>query len=71
MPADECLITINGEARVCRCGQDVASLLQELGLNPEAVVVEINRLIITPDALGITPLNAGDQVELIHFVGGG
>lgn len=71
MPVSECLITVNGESRACRCGQDVASLLDELALNPEVVVVEINRLIIKPDALGTTPLNAGDQVEIIHFVGGG
>jgi sulfur carrier protein len=35
------------------------------------VVVELNREILARDAYGETPVQDGDTLELVHFVGGG
>ena len=46
-------------------------LLAHLGLDPRAVVVELNREIVRRPELGATAVSAGDAIELVHFVGGG
>src|SRR5947207_355907 len=43
----------------------------ELELDPRAVVVEHNRKIVRRAGLGGVTVNAGDAIELVHFVGGG
>ncbi len=64
-------ITINGEKKEYRDQLTVLELLQHLNLQPERVVVEINRTILSPAAHDDTKLKTGDIVELIQFVGGG
>ncbi len=64
-------LMINGEPRTVAHAETVARLLAELSLDPRAVVVELNRVIIRRPALESTPLAEGDNVEIVHFVGGG
>ncbi len=64
-------VVVNGEARRTSRGTTLAGLLAELRLDPRTVVVEHNRHIVRRDALESVTLAAGDQVELVHFVGGG
>lgn len=64
-------ITLNGEPRRVAGPATLASLLATLGLDPRAVVVELNRAIVRRPRLAETPLASGDSVELVHFVGGG
>jgi thiamine biosynthesis protein ThiS len=64
-------LVVNGESRVVPEGTTLAGLLDGLGLDRRAVVVEHNRRIVRRDALESVRLAAGDAVELIHFVGGG
>jgi len=49
----------------------LADLLTSLELDPAMVVVELNRAIVRRPALAETAVHDGDQVELVHFVGGG
>jgi thiamine biosynthesis protein ThiS len=49
----------------------VTDLLTTLGLDPRAVVVELNRRIVRRPEHSDTALGNGDVVELVHFVGGG
>ena len=67
----ELTLTLNGELRRVRSAATLEALLQELELDPRAVVVELNRRIVRRPELASTPLNDGDTVELVHFVGGG
>jgi len=67
----ELTLTINGEARRLEGPTTLAGLLEQLGLDPTTVVVEHNRAIVRRPALGATPVTSGDQVEIVHFVGGG
>ena len=64
-------LTLNGEAREVPEALNLTGLLSHLGLDPRTVVVELNREIVRRPDLGTTALQAGDTVELVHFVGGG
>jgi len=64
-------ISVNGEQRHISAPATLADLLQELGLDPRMVVVELNRKIVRRPVLETTALTEGDTVELVHFVGGG
>ena len=64
-------ITVNGNARECAGGSSLDDLLQVLDLDPRMVVVEHNKSIVRRAELEATPLEDGDSIELVHFVGGG
>ncbi len=64
-------VTINGEPRTLSGPTTLAGLLEQLGLDAQAVVVEHNRAIVRRPLLGATPVVGGDQIEIVHFVGGG
>jgi sulfur carrier protein len=64
-------IRLNGREREVSRGLTVAGLLDELELHPGMVVVELNREILERGAYGDVPVQEGDTVELVHFVGGG
>jgi thiamine biosynthesis protein ThiS len=64
-------VTLNGEERGCREGMTLADLVAELGLGKRRIAVEVNREIIPRDHYAIYRLNAGDHIEIVHFVGGG
>ena len=64
-------VTVNGEARSVRAGATLAELLESLDVPASRVVVEHNRQIRRRDDFGDTRLQAGDELELVYFVGGG
>jgi len=64
-------VVINGDVRRVPGGLDLPALLAFLGLAPETVVVEHNRTIVRRNALAGVPVSSGDQIEIVHFVGGG
>ena len=64
-------ITINGEQRGVSSAATLLELLQQLEIDPRAVVVEHNREIVRHPRLQEVTLSEGDAVELVHFVGGG
>ena len=64
-------VTINGEAREISDGLTVSTLLESLGLHPRLIVVEYNRDILPRERYDQTDVRAGDNFELVHFVGGG
>jgi thiamine biosynthesis protein ThiS len=65
------IVQINGEKREIQAPLSVAQLLEQLGIRPGRVVVELNRDIVSRDALQDIFLKQGDTVEIVHFVGGG
>jgi thiamine biosynthesis protein ThiS len=64
-------ITVNGERRDVPPDLTLATLLAHLGLRAESVVVEHNRRIVRRPELAAQPVAAGDEIEIVHFVGGG
>ena len=63
-------VRVNGEVHTAPQGS-VLELLRSLDLDPRTVVVELNRTILRRQALEETRLREGDEIELVHFVGGG
>ncbi|MGE3302822.1 MAG: sulfur carrier protein ThiS [Hyphomonadaceae bacterium] len=64
-------LTVNGERRDVSAGETLAGLLHRLGLDPAKVAVERNRAIAPRSSYGRTLLSDGDELEIVHFVGGG
>jgi thiamine biosynthesis protein ThiS len=63
-------LTINGEMRVLSAAS-LSALVEELGMKPDRVAIELNRQVIPRDQWPLTALHEGDRLEIIHFVGGG
>ena len=64
-------LQVNGQQRALADGATVAQLLEQLKVQSERVVVEVNLGILKRDQHRGMVLKDGDQVEIIHFVGGG
>jgi thiamine biosynthesis protein ThiS len=65
------MVVLNGEERSCREGWTLADLVAELGLAGRRIAVEINRDIVPRDAYSSYRLQPDDEIEVVHFVGGG
>ena len=64
-------IRVNGEHRRIRDGLTLADLAAELGLEPTKVAVERNLEVVPRSTLGVVKVEDGDELEIVHFVGGG
>ncbi|WP_374652168.1 sulfur carrier protein ThiS [Rhizorhabdus sp.] len=64
-------LRINGEHRRVPAGLTTAELALELGLDPAKVAVERNLEVVPRSTLGQVRLEDGDELEIVHFVGGG
>ncbi len=64
-------VTVNGDPMELNEGTTLTDLLRQVQLKPELVVIEYNLAILRRDELAGTVLKEGDQVEIVHFVGGG
>ena len=62
---------MNGVKQTMSDGTTVTQLLDTLKILPERVVVEVNLTILKRAEHPQTLLQEGDQVEIVHFVGGG
>jgi thiamine biosynthesis protein ThiS len=70
--ADSVALTVNGSRKEVAAGSTVADLLRDLDIDPRMVVVEHNRDILRDRAAHDTRvLGDGDNLEIVHFVGGG
>ena len=64
-------IQLNGEPFELHAGQTVAKLLERLDLTGKRVAVELNQDIVPRSQHAATALSEGDQVEVVHAIGGG
>ncbi len=64
-------VRVNGEPRDLPEGATVRDLLDALGVEGPRVAVERNRDIVPRARHAETALVEGDEVEVVHFVGGG
>ncbi|MEX1148349.1 MAG: sulfur carrier protein ThiS [Sphingomonadales bacterium] len=64
-------VTINGEARRLPSPCTVRGLLDELGLNAAKVALERNREIVPKSSFDAVSVGQGDEIEIVHFIGGG
>ena len=64
-------IVLNGEPAELPETTDIAALLARLGLAEKRVAVEVNREIVPRSRHATHCLREGDEVELVHAMGGG
>lgn len=64
-------ITVNDQPREIEPGTTLAGLLDEMGLEPRLVAVEVNLQVVPRDRHGQCKLREGDQLEIVTLVGGG
>jgi sulfur carrier protein len=64
------LVTVNGDEKDLPAGTTVRQLVQQFKLTPEKVAIELNRRLLRGEKYE-TPLSAGDEIEIVTFVGGG
>ena len=71
MAASRMRIQLNGESLDLPDGETVAALLARLELTGRRVAVELNLDIVPRSQHAETVLKEGDQVEVVHAIGGG
>jgi thiamine biosynthesis protein ThiS len=64
-------IILNGEPRDVPDSISLSDLLEHLSLAPERLAIEYNREVVRRADWPRTVLSEGDQLEIVHFVGGG
>jgi sulfur carrier protein len=64
-------ITLNGQPRDCAPAITVSQLLQEAGYGNRRVAVELNQEIVPRSLHASRSLAEGDQLEIVHAIGGG
>jgi sulfur carrier protein len=69
--ADALTLTLNGEARDYDPPLRLSALLALMRLDARKVAVERNEEIVPRSAYAETWLQPGDQLEIVHFIGGG
>ncbi|UYV18992.1 sulfur carrier protein ThiS [Halomonas qaidamensis] len=70
-PHESIKLTLNGEPHTLAAGLSAADLIEQLGLTGRRIAVEINEQIVPKSQLAQTHLANGDQIEVVHAIGGG
>ena len=64
-------IHVNGHPETVDGAPALLAWLQAKGIDPAHVVVEVNREIVAREAFATRPVQPGDRLEILRFVGGG
>lgn len=64
-------ITLNGQPRDCAPTTTVSQLLEQAGYGDRRVAVELNHEIVPRSQHASRHLAEGDQLEIVHAIGGG
>lgn len=64
-------IIVNGCEREISGVRTIEDFLAQKELDPQRVAIERNSAIVPREQFAQTPLEDGDRIEVVHFVGGG
>lgn len=64
-------ISVNGKQQIVEEGTTVRELLNRMRVDSRKVAVEVNLEIVAKSAYDRTQLEEEDEVEIVHFIGGG
>ena len=64
-------IMLNGDPHIVADGATIASLVEQLDLAGKRLAVEVNEEVVPRSRHGEYALASGDQVEIVHAIGGG
>lgn len=64
-------LRVNGEERQVASGTGLDELVKALGMTPDLVAVECNRVLVRRSEYESVVLKENDEVEVVTLVGGG
>ena len=64
-------IKVNGESIEISDPLTINGLLKHIGLDDRRVAIERNLEIVPKSNYSVTNIADGDQIEIVHFIGGG
>lgn len=64
-------IIVNGETKQVEREINLEELLEKLELPTERIAIELNKTVVRKKDWATVKAADGDQIEIIHFVGGG
>ncbi len=64
-------IVVNGQVRAVPAGMTLSEILALLEVDPSRIAVELNRAIVNRAAWSNLRVDAGAELEIVQFVGGG
>ena len=64
-------IQLNGDPYDLPGETTIAALLAQLEIDPRRVAIERNFVVLKREVYASTTIQAGDQIEIVNFVGGG
>ena len=64
-------VQVNGEIRELPDELTLDTLVRQLALAPERLAIELNREVVRRARWAETVVREDDQIEIVHFVGGG
>jgi thiamine biosynthesis protein ThiS len=64
-------VQVNGESREVSDTATLEDLVRDLALPPARIAIELNRNVARRGEWAGTLLKENDQIEIVHFVGGG
>jgi len=64
-------VLINGEEKQLPGSLNLNDLLDRFELPSQRVAIELNKNVVRKKDWADTPVNDGDRIEVVHFVGGG
>ena len=64
-------IVVNGETKEVPGEMDLGELLERLSMPVERIAVELNKKVVPKRAWREVFVRDGDNLEIVHFVGGG
>lgn len=70
-PAGTLTIIANGQPHTVKAGSTVSHFLQDLGIAPARVVVQLDGVIIPRENFVRAALRQGSRLEIVTLVGGG
>jgi thiazole synthase len=64
-------VTINGDRHTFDHSTGLIDLLAKIDIEHDKVAVERNREIVPKSTFHMVKVDDGDQLEIVHFIGGG
>lgn len=64
-------IVLNGDTLELRDESSLADLVEQLGLGDKRIAAEVNMEIVPRSQHAALRLQDGDQIEIVHAIGGG
>ncbi|WP_265048166.1 sulfur carrier protein ThiS [Alkalimarinus alittae] len=64
-------VIVNGDEKTLEVGATVADLIHVLALEGKRIAVELNMEIVPRSEHASTVLKQGDNLEVVHAIGGG